>query len=57
MSAQNMFITNSAAVPVSAAQPAISRLRKNGSRLLGLTALAMSMAACNTIPKVSQTIS
>ncbi|WP_083603643.1 efflux transporter outer membrane subunit [Psychrobacter sp. C 20.9] len=51
MSAQNMFITNSAAVPVSAAQPAISRLRKNGSRLLGLTALAMSMAACNTIPK------
>lgn len=51
MSAQNMFITNLAAVPVSAAQPAISRLRKNGSRLLGLTALAMSMAACNTIPK------
>lgn len=51
MSAQNMFITNSAAVPVSAAQPAISRLRKNGSRLLGLTALAMSMTACNTIPK------
>ncbi len=51
MSAQNMFITNSAAVPVSATQPAISRLRKNGSRLLGLTALAMSMAACNTIPK------
>ncbi|WP_394212341.1 efflux transporter outer membrane subunit [Psychrobacter piscatorii] len=51
MSAHNMFITNSAAVPVSAAQPAISRLRKNGSRLLGLTALAMSMAACNTIPK------
>lgn len=51
MSAQNMFITNSAAVPVSAAQPAVSRLRKNGSRLLGLTALAMSMAACNTIPK------
>lgn len=28
-----------------------SRVRKNGGRLLGLTALVMSMAACNTIPK------
>jgi multidrug efflux system outer membrane protein len=28
-----------------------SRARKNGGRLLGLTVLAMSMAACNTIPK------
>mgnify|MGYP000551337962 CR=1 FL=1 len=51
MSAQNMFITNSAAASVSATKPTRSRLRKNGSRLLGLTALAMSMAACNTIPK------
>lgn len=50
MSAQNMFITNSAA-SVCATKPTRSRLRKNGSRLLGLTALAMSMAACNTIPK------
>ena len=53
MSAHNMFTTNSAAVAVSAtvAQPTLSRLRKNSSRLLGLTALAISMAACNTIPK------
>ncbi|WP_350560523.1 efflux transporter outer membrane subunit [Psychrobacter sp. CAL346-MNA-CIBAN-0220] len=29
----------------------LARTRKNGGRLLGLTALAMSMAACNTIPK------
>ncbi|MBP2281517.1 multidrug efflux system outer membrane protein [Psychrobacter sp. PL19] len=29
----------------------VSRVRKNSGRLLGLTALAMSMAACNTIPK------
>ncbi|WP_227687950.1 efflux transporter outer membrane subunit [Psychrobacter immobilis] len=32
-------------------QPALSRMRRNGGRLIGLTALAMSMAACNTIPK------
>lgn len=53
MSAHNMFTTNSVAVAASAtvAQPTLSRLRKNGSRLLGLTALAISMAACNTIPK------
>jgi len=53
MSAHNMFTTNSAAVAASAtvAQPTLSRLRKNSSRLLGLTALAISMAACNTIPK------
>ncbi|MGO2340089.1 MAG: efflux transporter outer membrane subunit [Psychrobacter sp.] len=28
-----------------------SRIRKNGVRLIGLTTLAISMAACNTIPK------
>ncbi|MFZ2842467.1 efflux transporter outer membrane subunit [Psychrobacter sp.] len=28
-----------------------ARVRKNSGRLLGLTALAFSMAACNTIPK------
>lgn len=42
MSAQKNFTLNSAAVAV---------LRKNGGRLIGLTALALSMAACNTIPK------
>ncbi|MDX2373296.1 efflux transporter outer membrane subunit [Psychrobacter sp. PP-21] len=48
-----MFTTNSVAVAASAtvAQPTLSRLRKNSSRLLGLTALAISMTACNTIPK------
>jgi multidrug efflux system outer membrane protein len=53
MITQKMFTNNPAAVAFSAttAQPALSRLRRNGSRLLGLTALAMSMAACNTIPK------
>ena len=53
MSAQKIFTTNSAAVAISAtpAQPALSRIRKNSGRLIGLTALAMSMAACNTIPK------
>lgn len=53
MSAQQTFTTNSVAVTpaVSATQPALSRIRKNSSRLLGLTALAISMAACNTIPK------
>ena len=33
------------------ASPAIVRVRRNSVRLIGLTALAMSMAACNTIPK------
>ena len=53
MSAQKTFTTNSAAVAniVTTAQPALAILRKNGGRLIGLTALALSMAACNTIPK------
>ncbi|WP_238051201.1 efflux transporter outer membrane subunit [Psychrobacter sp. Ps2] len=53
MSAQKTSIINSSSVAMTAidAQPALSRLRKNSGRLLGLTALAISMAACNTIPK------
>ena len=53
MSAQKTSIINSSSVAITAidAQPALSRLRKNSGRLLGLTALAISMAACNTIPK------
>ncbi|MDN3453929.1 MULTISPECIES: efflux transporter outer membrane subunit [unclassified Psychrobacter] len=53
MSAQKTTITNSSSVAITAidAQPALSRLRKNSGRLLGLTALVISMAACNTIPK------
>ena len=53
MSAQKTFTTNSAAVAniATTAQPALAILRKNGGRLIGLTALALSMAACNTIPK------
>ena len=53
MSAQKTFTINSVAVTKvpTATQPALSRIRRNSSRLLGLTALAMSMAACNTIPK------
>lgn len=53
MSAQKISITNSSSVAITAidAQPALSRLRKKSGRLLGLTALAISMAACNTIPK------
>ncbi|MDN3441698.1 efflux transporter outer membrane subunit [Psychrobacter sp. APC 3279] len=53
MSAQKTSITNSSSVAITAidAQPALSRLRKKSGRLLGLTALAISMAACNTIPK------
>jgi len=53
MSAQKTSITNSSSVAITTidAQPALSRLRKNSGRLLGLTALAISMAACNTIPK------
>lgn len=53
MSAQKTFTINSVAVTkvTTATQPALSRIRRNSSRLLGLTALAMSMAACNTIPK------
>ena len=53
MSAQKTFTINSAAVAniATTAQPALALLRKNGGRLIGLTALALSMAACNTIPK------
>ncbi|MFT0773501.1 efflux transporter outer membrane subunit [Psychrobacter aquimaris] len=53
MSAQKTSIINSSSVAITAidAQPALSRLLKNSGRLLGLTALAISMAACNTIPK------
>ena len=53
MSAQKTSIINSSSVAITAidAQPALSRLRKSSGRLLGLTALAISMAACNTIPK------
>ena len=53
MSAQKNFTLNSAAVVsiATTAQPALAALRKNGGRLIGLTALALSMAACNTIPK------
>ncbi|MFP3455951.1 efflux transporter outer membrane subunit [Psychrobacter sp. SIMBA_152] len=53
MSAQKTSIINSSSVAITAidAQPALSRLRKNSGRILGLTALAISMAACNTIPK------
>lgn len=53
MSAQKTFTINSVAVMnvTTATQPALSRIRRNSSRILGLTALAMSMAACNTIPK------
>ncbi|MGE6570774.1 efflux transporter outer membrane subunit [Psychrobacter namhaensis] len=53
MSAQKTFTNDSAVVAnlATTAQPALSRMRKNGVRLLGLTTLAMSMAACNTIPK------
>ena len=54
MSAQKNFTLNSAAVVsiATTAQPALAVLRKNSGRLIGLTALALSMAACNTIPKV-----
>lgn len=53
MSAQKTSITNSSSVAITTidAQPVLSRLRKNSGRLLGLTVLAISMAACNTIPK------
>ncbi|WP_333614437.1 efflux transporter outer membrane subunit [Psychrobacter sp.] len=53
MSAQKNFTLNSAAVVsiATTAQPALAVLRKNGGRLISLTALALSMAACNTIPK------
>ncbi|MGM8939167.1 efflux transporter outer membrane subunit [Psychrobacter glaciei] len=53
MSAQKTCTTNTTAVVASAtlAHPVLSRMRKNSGRLIGLTALAMSMAACNTIPK------
>ncbi|WP_201540040.1 efflux transporter outer membrane subunit [Psychrobacter sp. 1044] len=53
MSAQKTYNTNSAAVANIAitVQPAGSHMRRNAGRLIGLTVLAMSMAACNTIPK------
>ena len=53
MSAQKNITLSSAAVAniATTAQPALVVLRKNGGRLIGLTALALSMAACNTIPK------
>ena len=53
MSAQKNFTLNSAAVVsiATTAQPALAVLRKNSGRLIGLTALVLSMAACNTIPK------
>ncbi len=53
MSAQKNITLSSAAVAniATPAQPALAVLRKNGGRLIGLTALALSMAACNTIPK------
>lgn len=53
MSVQKTYNTNSAAVANIAitAQPASSHMRRNAGRLIGLTVLAMSMAACNTIPK------
>lgn len=53
MIVQKTYNTNSAAVANIAitAQPACSHMRRNAGRLIGLTVLAMSMAACNTIPK------
>ena len=66
MSFRSLFISNSAhaAVNITASARATTsecpvtstpllsyRARKNGGRLIGLTALAISMAACNTIPK------
>ena len=44
MSSQTLVSPNSTSTLV-------ARTRKNAARLLGLSALAMSMAACNTIPK------
>ena len=37
--------------PVIFSPLSLSSARRNGGRLIGLTALAISMAACNTIPK------
>lgn len=61
MSFRSIFTSKSAAAVVTtASMPTMSNLQetsssaqmhKNGGRLLGLTVLAMSMAACNTIPK------
>ena len=53
MSTQKTITANPSSVAMTAtvAQPVLSRMRRNSGRLLGLTALAMSMAACNTIPK------
>ncbi|WP_227680794.1 efflux transporter outer membrane subunit [Psychrobacter sp. SZ93C1] len=66
MSFRSLFTSNSAHAAVSITASAcattderpmtsiplsLSSARRNGSRLIGLTALAISMAACNTIPK------
>ncbi len=63
MSSYTVFSSNSTSTPVVTAttqRPAISvrfasvtaaRTRRNAGRLLGLSALVLSMAACNTIPK------
>ena len=66
MSFRSLFTSNSAHVavsttasacattgecPVTSTPLSVSSARKNGGRLIGLTALAISMAACNTIPK------
>ena len=60
MSSRTIFTLNAAAAPVvnTAHQRsavgvrfAASSTRKNAARLLGLSALVLSMAACNTIPK------
>lgn len=63
MSSQPFFAPNPATVVVTTtagmrqntgdiqAVSSSSKIRKSGGRLLGLSLLAMSMAACNTIPK------
>ena len=62
MSSQIIFTPNSTSTPVvTMAQRSVvgvrfaslsaARTRKNATRLLGLSALVLSMAACNTIPK------
>ncbi|WP_243453174.1 efflux transporter outer membrane subunit [Psychrobacter coccoides] len=61
MSFRSIFTKKPAAAAMTAADiltinrlqavPATTQAQKNGVRLLGLTVLAMSMAACNTIPK------
>lgn len=53
MSVQKTFTLSSVALAnrATTTEPVVSWIRKNGARLVGLTTLAMSMAACNTIPK------